>query len=294
MKRDARFTAKEAWTAYLRRNQFRPRFLRIIALLAIYGLFSWGILLLFPFVDTATPARGETAFQADQWVLIPAVIGMMTLTFYVVDAIRLNSNFIRVVTGGVTEWEPDVAIGRGRIPPLTEADLSRYYDISFVAQRSEVVAPLIWYPLIVLATMFVARSSYFDNWTWPPSLIFIFALNATWAFGSAAFLRRAAEQLRETAISNLKLLRTSSYKDAERQKMFDEPDHRIRGLKAPSRRSASNHLFERSLSRPADWVCWLSVSDYSICFRGGLPSSSRQRKIIRALDNFRPPAWRFA
>ena len=71
-----------------------------------------------------TPARGETAFSADLWVLIPAVVGMMTLTFYVVDAIRLNSNFIRLVTGGVTEWEPDISVGMGRIPPLTQGDLS--------------------------------------------------------------------------------------------------------------------------------------------------------------------------
>jgi hypothetical protein len=255
---DARFTAKEAWTAYLRRNQFLPRFLRIVALLAIYGLFSWGLLRLFPI--PATPARGEMAFKADLWVLVPAVLGMMTLTFYVVDAIRLNSNFIRVVTGGETEWEPDISVGVGRIPPLTETDLSRYYDISFVAQRSEVVAPLIWYPLVVLAAMFVARSSYFDNWTWPPSLILIFALNAAWALGSAAFLRRAAEQLRETALSNLKLLRTLSYKDAVRQKTFDELIAEIQGLKKGAFAPLSEQPFVRAVILPSGGLGLLAVA----------------------------------
>ena len=117
---------------------------------------------------------------------------MLILTFYVVDAIRLNSNFIRIFTYGVTKWEPDI-FGRERIPPLEEEELSRYRDIFFVAQRTEAVAPLIWYPLIVLTVMFVARSSFFDNWTWPLSLILIFTLNAMWAIGSAVFLSRAAE-----------------------------------------------------------------------------------------------------
>src|ERR1700674_5580441 len=60
-----------------------------------------------------TPARGKTAFSADLWILVPAVIGLMLLTFYVVDAIRLNSNFIRIITGGVKEGEPEISERRG-------------------------------------------------------------------------------------------------------------------------------------------------------------------------------------
>jgi hypothetical protein len=264
MRPDARFTAKQAWIAYLRRNQFRPRLIRIAALLAIYAVFSLGVLMLFPF--PVTPARGETAFCADLCVLIPAVVGMMMLTFYVVDAIRLNSNFIRVVTGGVTEWRPDISVGKGRIPPLTEEDLSPYYDISFVAQRTKVVAPLIWYPLIVLAMMFVARSSYFDNWTWPTSLILVFALNATWAFGSAAFLRRAAEQLRETAIENLKVLRAESYKVEEKQKVFDELITEIHGLKKGAFAPLSEQPFIRAVILPSGGLGLLALGQRLLDF----------------------------
>ena len=54
-----------------------------------------------------------------------------------------------------------------RNPPLTEKELSAYHEIFFVAQRTQVVAPLIWYPLIVLTLMLSRGSSLFDNWTWP-------------------------------------------------------------------------------------------------------------------------------
>jgi hypothetical protein len=66
--------------------------------------------------------------------------------------------------------------------------------------------------------MFVARSSFFDNWTWPLSLILIFTLNAMWAIGSAAFLRRAAEQLRDAALTNLRMSRVKSH--AEEAKLL--------------------------------------------------------------------------
>jgi hypothetical protein len=216
---EAQFSAEEAWYAYLRRNRFWPRFIRIGALFMIYFIFSFAVFTLFP--RTLPPARGQTAVTADSAVLYPTVIAMMILTFYVVDAIRLNSNFIRIFTYGVTKWEPDI-LGRERIPPLEEENLSRYRDIFFVAQRTEVVAPLIWYPLIVLTVMFMARSSFFDNWTWPLSLILIFTLNAMWAIGSAVFLSRAAEQLRQAAISNLQLLRVMIRQLEAKQETFDE------------------------------------------------------------------------
>jgi hypothetical protein len=260
VKPDATFTAKEAWSAYLLRNQSWPRFIRVTALFVIYMAFSVGVFVLFGL--PVTPARGKFAFIVDVCVLIPAVVGLMMLTFYVVDAIRLNSNFIRIVAGGVTKWEADVSVGGSRIPPLTREELARYYDIAFVAARTEVVAPLIWYPLIVLAVMVVARSSFFDNWTWPPSLILVFTLNALWAFGSAAFLRRAAEQLRAAAIGSLQSLRVSSYKNRMRTRMFDDLISEIRSLKKGAFAPLSEQPFIRAVILPSGGLGLLAVAQH--------------------------------
>jgi hypothetical protein len=258
---DTPFSAKDAWSAYLVRNQFWPRFIRIGILFLIYLGFSISVFTLFP--SPAVPARGLTAFRSDFLVLIVSVIAMMILTFYVVDAIRLNSNFIRIFTYGVAKWEPAISLGRERIPPLDEEELSRYRNIFFVAQRTEAVAPLIWYPLIVLTVMFVARSSLFDNWTWPLSLILIFTLNAMWAIGSAAFLRRAAEQLRESAISNLQLLRVLSFSkpDAEkRRQTFDELIAEIRKLKKGAFAPLTEQPFVRAILYPSGGLGLFAVA----------------------------------
>jgi hypothetical protein len=257
IKEDAEFTVKDAWTAYLHRNQAWPRFVRVGILVAIYTLFTFGVFGLFP--QPTVPARGDVALTADTRVIMPAVFGMMILTFYVVDAIRLNSNFIRIVTGGVMKWEPKISVGGERIPPLTEADLARYYDIAFVAERTEVVARLIWYPLIVLAVMIMARSDYFDNWTWPYSLLLILCLNALWAFGAAAFLRRAAEQLRREAISKLQVLRVASYNDPPRRQMFEELVDEIRALKTGAFAPLSEQPFIRAIILPSGGLGLLAV-----------------------------------
>ena len=140
----------------------------------------------------------------DKIVFYLAGAGLLLLSFYVVDAIQLNSNFIRMFGREVTNWGRSVVDRSHRSPPLDEEELSAYHEIFFVAQRTQAVAPLIWYPLLVLTLLVVARSSFFDNWTWPASLVLILAITAAWALGSAILLRRAAEQLRETALNDLR------------------------------------------------------------------------------------------
>jgi hypothetical protein len=133
---------------------------------------------LFP--QPAVPARGNVAFQFDFIVLVAAAVAMMILSFYVVDAIQLNSNFIRMFAREVTKWGRAVTERSHLSPPLNDEELSAYHEIFFIAQRTQAIARLIWYPLIVLTLMIVARSSFFDHWTWPASLILIYALNAMW------------------------------------------------------------------------------------------------------------------
>ena len=258
VRKGAQFTARDAWSTYLSWNQFWPRVIRVGALTAIYLVFSISVfgLLGLP----VTPARGDIALSVDRWILGAAVLGMMILTFYVVDAIRLNSNLIRIVTGGVTQWEPNIAVGGSRIPPLTREDLTRYHDVAFIAGRTEGVAPLIWYPLIVLAVMVLARSSFFDNWSWPVSIILVFSLNALWAFGSAAFLRRSAEQLRRAAIDKLQLLRVESYESPGRRQMFDELIAEIRGLKKGAFAPLSEQPFIRAVILPSGGLGLIAVA----------------------------------
>jgi len=251
------FTAEEAWHAYLRRNKFWPRVIRVGILFVLYFAFSLFFFTLFP--GPVPPARGEVAFRFDRVVLMASVVGLMILSFYVVDAIQLNSNFIRLFVREVTRWGHGVAERSRRAPPLTEDELSAYHEIFFVAQRTQVVARLIWYPLIVLTILIVARFSFFDNWSWPPSLLIVFVLNAGWALGSAIYLRRAAEQLRSAALDNLALLRLGAFTDEVKRETFEELIEEIRTLKKGAFAPLSEQPFIRAVLFPSGGLGLLAV-----------------------------------
>jgi hypothetical protein len=254
---EPKFSAQQAWQTYLLRNQFWARFIRIGVLFTLYFVFALCIFHLFP--RASVPARGNVAFIFDKLVLLIAVIAMMILSFYVVDAIQLNSNFIRMFAREVTKWGHAVTERSHRSPPLTEEELSAYHEIFFIAQRTQVIARLIWYPLIVLTLMIVARSSFFDHWTWPASLVLIYTLNALWAIGSASLLRRAAEQLRDAAISNLQLLRVMSHTE-EKRHTFDELIGEIRGLKKGAFAPLTEQPFIRAIIFPSGGLGLLAVA----------------------------------
>ncbi len=227
--RAMRFSAEDAWHTYLCRNKSGPRFIRIGILFVLYSVFALAVLHLFP--QPPPPARGDVAFKVDKFVFYLAGVGLLLLSFYVVDAIQLNSNFIRMFGREVTKWSREVIEQSHRQPPLTEKELSAYNEIFFVAQRTQVVAPLIWYPLVVLTLMIVARLSLFDNWAWPASLVLIYAIIAAWVLGSAILLRRAAEQLRETALNDLRRFRLLGQESEAKRQVFDELMAEIRDLK---------------------------------------------------------------
>ncbi len=256
--RTSRFAAEEAWHAYLRRSKFWPRFIRIGILFVLYSIFAFTVLHLFP--QPPPPARAHMAFQIDMLFFYLAGIGLLLLSFYVVDAIQLNSNFIRMFGREVTKWGDKFVDRSHRHPPLSEEELSAYHEIFFVAQRTQAVAPLIWYPLLVLTLLVVARSSIFDDWTWPVNLLLIYAITAAWALGSAFLLRRAAEQLRETALNDLRRFRLFGREVEAKRQMFDELIAEIRDLKTGAFAPLSDQHFIRAVLFPGAALGLLAVS----------------------------------
>jgi len=171
----------------------------------------------------------------------------------------LNSNFIRMFGREVTKWGREVVDRSHRRPPLSEKELSAYNEIFFVARRTQVVAPLIWYPLIVLTLLVVARAPLFDNWTWPASLVLIYLITAAWALGSAILLRRAAEQLRETALNDLRRFRLMRHEVDAKREAFDELIAEIRDLKTGAFAPLTDQPFIRAVLFPGAALGLLAV-----------------------------------
>jgi len=183
----------------------------------------------------------------------------MLLSFYVIDAMQLTRNFIRMFAREVTKWGRAVIDRSHRSPPLTERELSAYHAVFLVAQRTQAVAPLIYYPLIVLALVVVARSSFFDNWTWPASAILIYAITAVWVIGSAILLARAAEELRATALNDLQRFWLLGQESEPRRQTFDEMISEIRDLKTGAFVPLTEQPFIRAILFPGGLLGLLAV-----------------------------------
>ncbi len=252
----AKFPVEKMWGAYLRFNSFVPRFVRVAIYFVIYLFFCLSLVALF--CPPIVPSRGPFASAFDFKVIVASGITLMILTFYVVDAIQLNRNFILVFSDGISAWPPK-SFEHGRRPPLSEEQLFPYQNVLLIAKRTEVVARLIWYPIIVITLMFVARLSIFDNWTWPPMLVLMFGLNGSWAIGSAVLLRRAAERLRTVALESLQRFRSESYVDETKRRILTELIEEIRDLKKGAFAPLSEQPFVRAILVPSGSVGLLAI-----------------------------------
>src|SRR6266516_5942607 len=114
-------------------------------------------------------------------------------------------------------------------------------------------------PLLVLTLIVVARASIFDNWTWPACLVVIYVITAAWALGSAILLRRAAEQLRETALNDLQRFRLLGRDVEAKRQMFDQLIAEIRDLKTGAFAPLTDQPFIRAVLFPGAAVGRLAV-----------------------------------
>jgi hypothetical protein len=77
-------------------------------------------------------------------------------------------------------------------------------DVRLIADRTDVVGEFIYFPLVVLFFLLLARISYFADWDWKPGVIVVYALGTVYAICSALVLRMSAENARCRALSTLK------------------------------------------------------------------------------------------
>lgn len=195
------------WREHCICGTFGARMIRAILATWIFVVVTSVLLLFWPF--EGAPIRGHSVLWRLNW-MIPTLVFQL-LVFWVVDANRLLSRFIRQLSRHRAVWpwrlqREHEAIFHQRQHPCIDA----WMDMTLIARRSAAVNRLIYAPTVVLLILFASRSSYFDNWPTPPSLIISYLLTALILFISAMSLRRAAEKARTLALHQVDdyLLRT--------------------------------------------------------------------------------------
>ena len=214
----SRVDARRVWARYLQLGRLEYRVARLVPLALVFSLLGPSLVWLLG--EPHKPFRGAVAERADWWILLASILGVILLTLFVVDATRLCERFVRFLVTRPTDWPREETVGyRTRLDEimdkrgLNEHDASPWADLELIADRTEVVGRLIFYPFVILAILLLSRNRLFDNWDWPPSLVLIFLLAAACAVVSAVVVRRAAEEARARAVERLRIHRSRAIKD---------------------------------------------------------------------------------
>ncbi len=195
--------ADHVWERYQQMGFWQNRLCRIAPPLAAYiGLaFCLSMLALPPH----NPLRGPQIMAWDTGLLLCSVIAYLFLTFWTLDAARLCRWFIEHLSQAPCRYPKATreyfSALRGGTPGHL---LDEWITLRLIAELTERVGRLIYFPFIIFFLMLVSRNQWWDLWTWSAPLVVIFMFNLLLASGGVFILQRAARRAQELAVSSLK------------------------------------------------------------------------------------------
>lgn len=212
--------AAQLWTRYAAQCGLVQTLRRVWPEILGFLLLAYALMLAFGFPNR--PTRSDLAWTLDLWIVLLVLVPFLALLFFMVDATRQTVILARDLRGRVS-WPAEtmtwLGLGawvRGGQDPSAGGDIA-WMDVKLIGAVTRPVGNLVWYPVVVLILMVLARHPIFDAWSLPPALILIMAVAIAYAVGCALALRRAAERVREQAVQQLSaaLLRAQGRADAK-------------------------------------------------------------------------------
>ncbi|MDD2046622.1 hypothetical protein [Pseudomonas putida] len=188
------------WREHCICGSFGARLLRSSLATWIFLVLTSTLFVLWPM--DGSPTRGTLHLQIWSWLL--PTLAFNLLVFWVVDANRLLTRFIRQLSNDFSIWPKALRQEHRRIFGLhTHACIDEWVGLTLVAKRTAAVSRLIYAPTLVLLILIASRSSLFDNWSTPPGMIITFALTGLILLSSALSLRWAAEKARTIGLQRI-------------------------------------------------------------------------------------------
>lgn len=235
--------AQSIWYEYKENSRFRRRFQRVVLFIPLY------ILLLFAIryavgESITSPVRGPVLIVLNHILVWLSLLGFLLLAFFTVDAARLCREFIEKLSAGPTRYPVTTRRHFSRLKGGIDVEyLDEWIDLQLIAELTEQVGRLVYFPSCLLLLMILARNSWWDCWAWPVSLVAVFACNFVLALASVVILQTAAREAKRRAEASLaakikKLQAQSAPSTAQNnatqaEKLLDEIQHLDRGAFVP-------------------------------------------------------------
>lgn len=194
-----RIQVSRLWRDYQNYGDQSARFARAAINTCIFTLFGLTAVMLSG--GLPVPARGNS-FYVDVFLEMACVLVVVFLIMWVVDAARIFSRFIEhLAHHKESHWSGECARKWGLGWPREH--VMYLIDLQFVAQYTKGIEKFIWLPIPSLLLAGLARSSFFDNWTFSAGLLLAFGILLLYLFSIAFFLQYGAKRMRAKAIRQL-------------------------------------------------------------------------------------------
>jgi hypothetical protein len=196
------------WSEYQNRGFITSRLRRVLPMSILYFIVFALLASMLGGPPMWFPARGQHVMHGGINTVFQVALGCapIVLTFYVVDATRLQVEFIRRLRQAPTSWPeasytsfPDVS------SKLKIVDFSSFLDLRLIAERTDAVNTLIYYPFIYIFLAMLSGISYFDDIPHPIGADIIHGFYLLLALYVSYRLPRAANDFRTETIAELQV-----------------------------------------------------------------------------------------
>ncbi len=149
------------------------------------------------------PTRGAYAFLVERGATFLALLGTLTLVFYVYDATWFAGRFCLLMSRGA-EWPQRVVddyAGRIGTTPKLAAPVKR---VELAQELTSAVDNMIYYPAIAMSLLVLSNLGFFDRWAWTPALGVTFVVFVPLLLLCVWRARSAARAVRDGSLERLR------------------------------------------------------------------------------------------
>jgi hypothetical protein len=194
--------AKQYWLDYCKLGQPKGRWYRALSLWLLFMAFGSLIFSITGF--PVTPCRGALSCGLDKALVITSVSTMLLLIFLVLDEFRLTVFWIK----GLTQiknmsWAGIIGSHHKKISERLKLLSHESFKIELIAERTEEIGHLIYYPFLMIIIMLISRSSYFDNWGLPQGIAIVVSISILMLISAGVKVRNEAEKCRGEVLGKL-------------------------------------------------------------------------------------------
>ncbi len=179
------------------------RLARVALLTGLYLIFGVCLFIVQGFPNA--PTRGIVCDWITFLVTIAAVIVMIALLMYVLDATQWARFFVRKLGEQAHHWSvPDGNLAEAWFAVAPE-ERGEWRAIQVIGQHTRAISRVFWLPCTLVFLMIVSRLPYIDNWDFPWALLVLVLLNLAAAVFCGAILRLEAGKAREQIVAHLRM-----------------------------------------------------------------------------------------